>query len=767
MTERVPGNLPAEVTSFVGRRRELAEAGQLLRTARLLTLAGPGGIGKSRMARQIAVEARRSFPDGAWLVELDDLANGEMAPSVIGSALGLFHTTTSPVTDLVEHLQGKQLLLIVDNCEHIIDSVAALLGTLLASVPTLRILATSRQVLGVEGEVVLPVRPLSTPMPDRPIAAGSDAVTLFAERATTALPGFAVDEGNRELVTGICQRLDGVPLAIELAAARLRAYSLEDILRRLDDSLHVLVSTLRTTPERHRTLESTLDWSYRLCSSTEQILWARLSVFADGFTVGAAEEVCAGGSVPRNEVFDLIAGLVDKSIVTRDGEAHGRDARLQMLGLLREFGAERSRESGEERAVRLRHRDYFRALALRGSTDYFSPRELEWSRSVRREHANIRAAVQFCQTELQDFTAVLEIVSPLQLYRVGASFVVEEYRWLSTALDLDLEPSEIRARALAACSYAASLTGDGDEGERRAVESEALAKQLGLQQVLADAACSIARASFFRGDSARTLELAREAAAICREVGNAAGACEALYRAAVTAFGMRDDRASEFAEASLALAKEHGSPFRTASGLWIAGLQDWWNGDQERATARLREAVRLYDSVGFVAGIAMCCEGLACAATSAGDYERAACLRGAADTTWRATAALFAKAVVRSLNTEPVDQTIRRALSEARYQAAFSRGAGFSDEETLEYAVGGHSEPPATRAPSESVRLTPRETEVAELVARGMSNRDIAVKLVIAQRTAEGHVERILNKLGFRSRAQIAAWVTERGQTQK
>jgi len=690
-----------------------------------------------------------------------------MAPSVMASALGLFHTTTDPVIDLVDHFQGKQLLLVVDNCEHIIEPVAALLSKLLTAAPTLRVLATSRQVLGVEGELVLPVRPLPTPAPGRPLAAGSDAVALFAERAAAALPGFAIDEGNRELVTSICQRLDGVPLAIELAAARLRAYSLEDILARLDDSFHVLVSALRTTPERHRTLESTVDWSYRLCSAAEQDLWARLSVFADGFTVGAAEEVCAGDTVPRKEVFELIAGLVDKSIVTRDGEAHGRAARLQMLGLLREFGAERLRESGEERAVRLRHRDYFRALALRGSTDYFSPRELEWSRSARREHANIRAAVEFCQTELQDFTAVLEIVSPLQLYRVGASFVVEEYRWLSTALDLDLEPSEIRARASAACSYAASLMGDGDEGERRAIESDALAKQLGLQQVLADAACSIARASFFRGDSARTLELAREAAAICREVGNAAGACEALYRAAVAAFGMGDRRASEFAEASLALAIEHGSPFRTASGLWIAGLQDWRKGEQERATVRLREALSLFYSVGFVAGIAMCSEALAAVAASEGDFERAACLWGAADARWRGSAAIFAKAVVRSLDTELVDQAIRRALSEARYHAAFSRGAGFSVDETLEYAVGGQSQPPAARAPSEPVRLTPRETEVAELVAGGMSNRDIAGKLVIAQRTAEGHVERILTKLGFRSRAQIAVWVAERSQTRE
>ncbi|MBV6761938.1 LuxR C-terminal-related transcriptional regulator [Rhodococcus opacus] len=701
------------------------------------------------------------------MVELADLANGELAPSVVGSALGLFHTTTDPVTDLVEHLRGKQLLLIVDNCEHIIEPVATLLGNLLAAAPPLRILATSRQVLGVEGEVALPVRPLSTPVPDRPFAAGSDAVSLFADRAATALPGFRVDEDNRALVTSICQRLDGIPLGIELAAARLRAYSLEDILDRLDDSLHVLVSALRTAPERHRTLESTLDWSYRLCSPPEQTLWARLSVFADGFTVGAAEEVCGGDTVHRNEVFDLIAGLVDKSIVTRDGESHGREARLQMLGLLRGFGAERLRESGEERAVRLHHRDYFRALALRGSTDYFSPRELEWSRRVRKEHANIRAAVQFCENDLHDFTAILEIVAPLQLYRVGGSFVVEEHRWLSTALDFDAEPSEIRARALAACSYAASLMGDGDAGEQRAIESQALAKSLDLQQVAADAACSIARASFYRDDCARTFELAQKAVAVCQEAGNAAGACDALYRAAVTAFSMRDDRASEFAEESLALARDHGSPFRIASGLWIAGLQDCRNGEQDQATARLREALALYHSVGFVAGIAMCCEGLAWSASLVGDHERAACLRGATDTAWRATTAPFPQAVVRSLGIEPVDQGDRRSSSKAKNDAAYSRGAAFSVEETVEYAVGRQPQPPVAATSTEPVRLTRREVEVAELVAGGMSNRDIAAKLVIAQRTAEGHVERILSKLGFRSRAQIAAWVTERGHSRE
>ncbi|MGM7648771.1 ATP-binding protein [Nocardia sp. JW2] len=755
------GNLPAEAASFVGRRAELSEATRLLRSARLLTLTGPGGVGKSRMARTIGAEVRRAFPDGVWLVELADMTEGELIPSAIGSALGRFHTSTAPALDLAEYLRGRRLLLIVDNCEHLVEPVAALLNDLLAAAPTLRILTTSRQVLGVEGELVLAVPPLSMPTVDRPTAAGSDAVALFGERAAAALPGFAVEDTNRELVIRICQRLDGIALAIELAAARLRAFSLEDILARLDDSPHSLTSTLRTTPERHRTLESAVAWSYRLCSPAEQVLWARLSVFSDGFTVEAAEEICSGDPVRRETIFELLAGLVDKSIVTRHGAANGRTARLQMLGLLREFGAQRLSESGAEHSVRLRHRDYFRVLALCGRTEYFSPRELEWSRRVRREHANIRAAVQFCQAELRDYTAVLEIVAPLQLYRVGASFVVEEYRWLDCALDLDVEPSEIRVRALAACSYAASLMGDGAMGERRATEAAALARELGLRELGADAACGMARASFHGGDSARTLRLSQEAVAVSLDSGNAAAACDALYRAAVTALGMADGRAAEFARASLALATQHGSPYRIASGLWIDGLQHWRDGDQKRATARLREALPLYDALGFVAGIAMCCEGLALSAASVGDHERAATLRGAADSAWRATAAPFPHAVVRSLGTEPIGDAIRQALSEPRYLTAFGRGAAFTVAEAVEYALGGRPRSVATRTPSSPIRLTRRESEIADLIAAGLSNRAIADELTIARRTAEGHVERILTKLGFRSRAQIAAWVTE------
>jgi predicted ATPase/DNA-binding CsgD family transcriptional regulator len=777
------GNLPAEVSSFIGRTAELEEARALLVSTRLLTLIGSGGVGKTRLAKQIAAEHRQTFRDGVWFVDLTDITDGDLLPSVIGARLGLFHTPTETAGDLAGHLRGQRLLLVVDNCEHLIEPVAVLLHDLLAAAPELRVLATSRQVLGVTGERVLPIPPLAAPPADEaaanrdgaaPAGPGSpaipDAVSLFADRAAAALPGFVIDHSNRDLLYRICHRLEGIPLAIELAAARLRAFSLDMILERLDGSLRALASTLRTTPERHRTLESTVAWSYELCSAPEQVLWARLSVFADGFTVDAVEDVCSGGPIPREQIFDLLTGLVDKSILTREGGSGGGPSRLKMLGLLREFGIERLRKAGEEAQFRRHHLDYFCALARHGQTAYFSPREMEWARRVRDEHANLRAAAEYC-AELHDHASVMAIVAPLQLYRVGASYVVEEYRWLASALEHDRTPSETRARALVACSYAASLMGNGDEAEQRAREAADLADALNLPGVAADAACGIARASFHGGDRARTLRLSEAAVALCTASGNLAGACDALYRAAVTALDMHDDRAAEFARASLALAQEHGSPYRIASGLWIDGFCLWRAGDHQFASARLREALPLYEVRGFIEGIAMCCEGLALTAAALGQADQAATLKGAAHAAWRRAAAPFPQAVVRSLGTDVVDEQIRKALGEERYRAAFNHGAAFSVTEAARYAVGDAPGLTLTQAPARrpadaakalvAEGLTRREAEVAALIAEGLSNRQIAERLVVAQRTAEGHVERILAKLGFRSRASVASWVVK------
>ncbi|WP_198968745.1 ATP-binding protein [Xylophilus sp. ASV27] len=776
------GNLPAEVTSFVGRKAELDEARALLPSTRLLTLTGSGGVGKTRLAKQIGAEERQAFRDGVWFVDLTDITDGGLLPSVIGSRLGLFHSPTETVDDLAKHLRGRHVMLVVDNCEHLLEPVAVLLHDLLAAAPELRVVATSRQVLGVPGERVFPIVPLAVSLdneaaPSRdgtaPVRAASpaipDAVLLFADRAKAALPGFAIDTSNQDLLYRICHRLEGIPLAIELAATRLRAFSLETILERLDGAVGALASTLRTTPKRHRTLESTVAWSFGLCSAPEQVLWTRLSVFTDGIAVDAVEDVCSGGPIVREQIFDLLAGLVDKSILARQGGSSGATSRLTMLGLLRDFGIERLRECGEEMQFRRNHLDYFRALAGRGQTAYFSPREMEWARRVREEHSNLRTAVEYCSTELRDHASVMAIVTPLQLYRVGASYVVEEYRWLASALEHDRTPNEIRARALVACSYAASIMGNGDEAEQRALEAADLADALGLPSVAADAACGLARASFYSGDRARTLRLSEAAIARCTASGNLAGACDAFYRAAVTAFGMHDDRAAEFARRSLALAQEYGSPYRIASSLWIEGLCLWRAGDQQLASARLQQALPLYEARGFTGGIAMCCEGLALTAAANGQAEHAATLKGAAHAAWRKAAAPFPQAVVRSLGTDAIDDQVRNALGEARYRAAFDHGAAFSVAEAARFAVGNAPELGSAPAPRKADNaeplvaesLTRREAEVAALIAEGLSNRQIAERLFIAQRTAEGHVERILAKLGFRSRAKVASWVAQ------
>ncbi len=345
------GNLPIDVTSFVGRRRELSEARRLLGDARLLTLAGAGGVGKTRLALRLAAEVRRTFPDGVWLADLAPVQDGELVPQTVIAALGLQdHSTRLPVETLLEYLAGKRLLLVLDNCEHVLDACAVLATKLLSQAEALRILATSRQLLSVEGEQVMEVPPLSVPDLDWLSAAGSltgyEAVRLFAERAAAVVPGFAVTASNGAVVARLCQGLDGMPLAIELAAVRLRVLSAEQILERLDDRYRLLTGGSRTGLERHQTLRAAIEWSYDLCSPQEQILWGRLSVFSGGFDLEAAEQVCAGEDIAQEDVFELVTGLLDKSVLAR--EEHGSRVRYRLLETIRQYGQTHLTESGQE-----------------------------------------------------------------------------------------------------------------------------------------------------------------------------------------------------------------------------------------------------------------------------------------------------------------------------------------------------------------------------------------------------------------------------------
>src|SRR6516225_12050058 len=406
------GNLPAELTSFVGRRGELAEVRRLLAGSRLVTLTGVGGVGKTRLAVRAAAGLRRAFRDGVWLVQLDQLRDPALVAQAVAGALGLQDRAGyTPAAMLAEYLAGRQLLLVLDNCEHLVDAAAKLADLLLRAAAELRVLATSREALTMTGETVLAVPPLPVPEAGQPLTAAElgvvPAVRLFAARAAQVVTGFAVTEANAAAVAGICRRLEGLPLAIELAAARTPVLSAEQIEARLGDRLGLLTRGGRARPARQQTLRASIEWSYELCSPAERLLWARCSVFAGGFELDAAEDICADHRLAAGDVLDLLAALADKSILAVE---HGEGvARYRLPEVLRECGQECLRESGEDTALRRRHRDWHEQLARRADTGWLSPQMMDWTARLFREHANVSAAQDFCQAEPGEAEAGLRI----------------------------------------------------------------------------------------------------------------------------------------------------------------------------------------------------------------------------------------------------------------------------------------------------------------------------------------------------------------------
>jgi predicted ATPase len=361
------GNLPLELSSFVGREREISEIRDILGDARLLTLTGPGGCGKTRLALRAAAGLGERFGDGVWWVGLSSLSDPVLVPSTVAAAFGVRETPDrTPTEALAAFLEAKCPLLVLDNCEHLVGACATLGDVLLRSSPGLKILATSREPLGVAGEISWPVPPLSLPDPNGRQNAEDllrfSAVRLFVERARAASPGFSLIEENASAVAALCARLDGMPLAIELAASRVTVLSSRQILERLDDRFRLLRGG-RTSVLRHRTLGATVDWSHDLVSDAEKILFRRLSAFAGGWTLEAAEEICVGGGIEEYEVLELLSSLVDKSLVLTSHGEGGGEARYRMLQSIRQYAAERLGESGEAEAVGRRHAGFFLSLA--------------------------------------------------------------------------------------------------------------------------------------------------------------------------------------------------------------------------------------------------------------------------------------------------------------------------------------------------------------------------------------------------------------------
>ncbi|MEU1432170.1 protein kinase [Nocardia sp. NPDC005746] len=757
--------LPLDLTSFVGRRVELTEAKSLLTSSRLLTLTGIGGVGKTRLALRITAGAQRKGPHAVALVQLAELQDGALLPGVIAAAVGL-RPQRKPVLDvLIGFLAPKQLLLVLDNCEHIIDTVAKIAETLLCACPELRILTTSREPLDIDGEAVLRVQPLTVPAPDRELslrdAAHYDAVTLFVERAAAVVPGFALTDGNVAAVTEICRRLDGLPLAIELAAARLRTLSPEQIMRRLTDRYVLLTRGSRSAPSRQQTLRWCIDWSYSLCSPAEQTLWARMSVFAGSFELDAVEHVCRD-DLMTEDVPDVLAALVDKSILIREGP--GSLVRFRLLETVLEYGREKLEEAHEYTKFRCRHLDWYRRLAERAEADWISPRQLDWIASLDREQSNLREALEFCLTGAEaESEAALSLAAALQPFWFSHGQLAEARYWLNRALaGGPTTATVLRAKALWRATIVTVSQNDLAAAASLVMQAQALADRTEHPIVHAFADLATGLHAVRSGDDPARARAPLEAALESFTAqGDVYGQIWALLGLGWV-HEFREDTAAalSYHEQALAVTESHGDAVHRSYALCDTAVAVWRQGDSDRALRLVREGLRLIGQQKdpFMAAIAL--ETLAWIVGAEGSARRAAVLLGAARALSRTiggSAVLYPDFVDQH---EGCKQAARHSLGQRSFDTAYREGAALDLDAAIDYALG---EQPRAAADGQS-RLTIREGEVADLVASGLTNRAIADRLRISLRTANGHVEHILTKLEFTTRAQIAAWVAQQSQ---
>ena len=769
---RVVGNLPAELTSFVGRRGEVAEVRRLLSGSRLVTLTGVGGVGKTRLALRAAAGLRRAFGDGVWLVQLDQLRDEALVAQAVAGALGLqSRASDTPEAPLAGYLADRQLLLVLDNCEHLVDAAAKLTDLLLRAAPGLRVLATSRESLNITAEMVLPVPPLPAPDPGRRLTAAQlaryPAVALFADRAAQVVPGFAVTEANMAAVAGICRRLDGMPLAIELAAARLRVLSPEQIGARLGGRLGLLTRGSRAHPARQQTLRASIEWSYELCSAAERLLWARLSVFAGGFELDAAEGICADDRLAAADVLELLAALADKSVLIAEHDESG-GVRYRLPETLREFGQERLQESSEDTALRRRHRDWYEQLARQADTGWLSPRTADRVARLFREHANVQAAQDFCQAEPGEAEAGLRIALHVWLfYYIDGGYVSEGRYRLGQALARAREPTVWRARGLLLASLLATASGDRDAALPLLEQGTSLARRLDDPATRAFAAYCAAVFCTFGGDLQQAIAHYEDGLAVVPAAAAHARQRALLLLNLANAAGLAGDE-----ERAVACHKEFAAltgtggrlshPSHSGYWLWVQGLAAWRRGDLGRAAGLQQQSLRLREGLNDLRRSTLCVEALAWIAASGRQYERAAGLLGAAAGLWRSMGTTLDGYGHLAGFQRDCERQARQALGQTAFQAAYTRGLEMPAEDALAYALQQPPEEPPKKPSAPAVPggalLTPRELQVARLLAGGRSNKEIAAQLVISPRTAEGHVERLLTKLGFTSRAQVAAW---------
>jgi predicted ATPase len=630
-------NLPIQVTSFVGREAETLEVQGLLTRTRLLTLTGTGGCGKTRLALQVAGDQVDAYPDGVWFVDLAPLADAALVPGAVAAALSVREEPGRPIHEtLLDRVRSRRLLLVLDNCEHLVEACARLVDGLVRAGPDVRVLATSREPLGIAGEVVWRVPSLPVPDAARSLRDGADLVVdlsrsaasrLFLARAAAAHPTWRLTERNAPAVARVCQRLDGMPLAIELAAARVRALSVEQIADRLDDRFRLLTGGSRTALPRQQTLRATLDWSHDLLSEAERALVRRLSAFAGGWTLEAAEAVCADGSVPPGDVLDLLAGLVDKSLVVP--EEHEGEVRYRLLETIRQYAERKRLDAGEEAAVGARHRDWYLELAERADEPVHGPEQRRWLERLERDHDNLRAALGWCLGAGQAEPG-LRMASALFFFWYYRGHQREAAGWFKDLLALsqgsidDPRLRAARSRAIATAGWVRVVWTALGLAAPAAEEAVATLRSLGERSGLVTALITLGTCRVGEGRHAEARELFEEALAVARRASLQAAAGHAASFLAGLAFDLGDLVAARSRyEEMLAHMRDAGGPSGIALALEWLGRVALVSGQPHVAGARYAEALSICRDVDDPVGVAHAQQGLGWVALERGDWSEA------------------------------------------------------------------------------------------------------------------------------------------------
>ncbi|MFE1772243.1 ATP-binding protein [Streptomyces sp. NPDC059008] len=695
---RGPGNLPAELDRFVGRDDELSALARRLESARLVTLTGLGGVGKSRLAAHSAAILQDRFCDGVWLVELDSLRAPHLLDHTVAEALAADDRGGRPVrAALRAHLAERELLLVLDGYDHLVEACAELTAELLRHCPGLRVLAAGRRPLGIPGEHVVPLAPM----------AAADAAALFADRAASVVAGFTVEVSEEAAVGELCRRLDGVPLALELAAGRLRALSVNQVLHRLDDRFRLLTGGARGTPPRHRTLRTAIGWSHELCTPGERLLWARLSVFAGQFDLEAAEYVCAGPELPVEEILDVVAELVAQSVLVREESAAG--VRYRMLDTVRAYGADWLDATGDTARLRRRHRDWYLGLATWCELDWFSPRQAEIAARIEAELPNLRVALEQSLASAADTHLGQYLAGTLWFYWVGCGRISEGRHWLDRALELESDHDEARLKALWVTGHVAVLQGDtvGALGALR--ECSEKAERTGNATAAAYALHRTGCLALVCDDLPRAEELLRGALARYREIGELGGTAlrAQLALAMAAAFQGELAKAVRLGQEVLEACEGHGERWTLTYAQFVLAYAAWCQGDGGRARTLLEEALAVDHAFHDLLGAVLAIELLALVTLGEGDAREAAVLQGAAGRIWPSVGLpLFGSRHYRRLHTLCEEQA-RQRLGDEAYERALGAGGRLDLDTVVARILRPADRPPA---PRRTVRIAPPAT---------------------------------------------------------